>query len=50
VPAAAVDPVLHVLVPLLEPGDIVIDGGNSYHHDGIRRAEELSAKGLYYIA
>jgi 6-phosphogluconate dehydrogenase len=37
-PAAAVDPVLHSLTPLLEPGDIVIEGGNSYYHDDIRRA------------
>ena len=43
-PAAAVDPVLHALVPLLEPGDIVIEGGNSYYHDDIRRAAELKAK------
>jgi 6-phosphogluconate dehydrogenase len=38
VPAAAVDPVLASLTPLLEPGDIVVDGGNSYYHDDIRRA------------
>jgi 6-phosphogluconate dehydrogenase len=48
-PAAAVDPVLHALLPLLEPGDIVIEGGNSYYHDDIRRAGELKAKGLHYI-
>jgi 6-phosphogluconate dehydrogenase len=48
-PAAAVDPVLHALVPLLEPGDIVIDGGNSYYHDDIRRAGELSVKRLHYV-
>jgi 6-phosphogluconate dehydrogenase len=48
-PAAAVDPVLHALVPLLEPGDIVIEGGNSYYHDDIRRAGELKVKGLHYI-
>ncbi|MBV9248141.1 MAG: decarboxylating 6-phosphogluconate dehydrogenase, partial [Acetobacteraceae bacterium] len=48
-PAAAVDPVLHSLVPLLEPGDIVIEGGNSYYHDDIRRAAELKAKGLHYV-
>jgi 6-phosphogluconate dehydrogenase len=48
-PAAAVDPVLHSLVPLLEPDDIVIDGGNSYYHDDIRRAGELHAKGLHYV-
>jgi 6-phosphogluconate dehydrogenase len=49
VPAAVVDPVLHSLIPLLEPGDIVIDGGNSYYHDDIRRAGELKAKGLHYV-
>ena len=48
-PAAAVDPVLDKLVPLLEQGDIVIDGGNSYYHDDIRRAEMLTAKGLHYV-
>jgi len=48
-PAAAVDPVLHSLVPLLEPGDIVIEGGNSYYHDDIRRAGELKVKGLHYV-
>ena len=44
-PAAAVDPVLHSLMPLLEPGDIVIEGGNSYYHDDIRRAGELQGQG-----
>ena len=44
-PAAAVDSVLHSLVPLLEPGDIVIEGGNSYYHDDIRRAGELRGQG-----
>lgn len=48
-PAAAVDPVLHSVVPLLEPGDIVIEGGNSYYHDDIRRARELKARGLHYV-
>jgi 6-phosphogluconate dehydrogenase len=48
-PAAAVDSVLRSLVPLLEPGDIVIEGGNSYYHDDIRRAGELKAKGLHYV-
>ncbi len=48
-PAAAVDPVLATLTPLLEAGDIVIDGGNSYYHDDIRRAGELRAKGLHYV-
>ena len=40
---------LHSLVPLLEPDDIVIEGGNSYYHDDIRRARELKAKGLHYV-
>src|SRR5262249_48706792 len=48
-PAAAVDPVLHSLVPLLEADDIVIEGGNSYYHDDIRRAQELKPKGLHYV-
>ncbi len=46
VPAAVVDATLHDLVPKLEIGDIVIDGGNSYYIDDIRRAKELSAKGF----
>lgn len=45
VPAAAVDPTLKALIPLLAAEDIVIDGGNSYYHDDIRRASELKAKG-----
>ena len=49
VPAAVVDPVLASLKPLLQSGDIVIDGGNSYYHDDIRRAEELKAKGIHYV-
>jgi 6-phosphogluconate dehydrogenase len=49
VPAAVVDPVLGSLIPLLEAGDIVVDGGNSYYHDDIRRAGELRAKGLHYV-
>ena len=49
VPAGAVDSVLESLVSVLAPGDIVIDGGNSYYHDDIRRAEELKTKGLHYV-
>ena len=49
VPAAVVDPVLASLTPLLEPGDIVVDGGNSYYHDDMRRAAELKAHGLHYL-
>ena len=49
VPAAAVDPVLASLTPLLDPGDTVIDGGNSFYQDDIRRAETLRTKGLQYV-
>src|SRR5208282_4133345 len=48
VPAAVVDASLHDLLGKLEPGDIIIDGGNSYYIDDIRRAKELSAKGIHY--
>ena len=49
VPAAIVDKTIADLVPLLEPGDILIDGGNSYYVDDIRRAKELSAKFIHYV-
>jgi 6-phosphogluconate dehydrogenase len=49
VPAGVVDRALASLVPLLEPGDIVIDGGNSYYHDDLRRAAELKAAGLHHV-
>jgi 6-phosphogluconate dehydrogenase len=49
VPAGVVDRSLQDLVPRLEKGDIVIDGGNSYYIDDIRRAAELKAKGLHYV-
>jgi 6-phosphogluconate dehydrogenase len=49
VPAGVVDPVLDSLSPLLSAGDIVIDGGNSYYHDDIRRAQMLREKGLRYV-
>jgi 6-phosphogluconate dehydrogenase len=49
VPAAVVDRTLQGLVPRLEKGDIVIDGGNSYYIDDIRRAAELRTKGLHYL-
>src|SRR5258708_383944 len=48
VPAAVVDTSLHELVGKLEAGDTVIDGGNSYYIDDIRRAKELAAKGIHY--
>jgi 6-phosphogluconate dehydrogenase len=49
VPAAAVDKTIGDLLPLLEPGDILIDGGNSYYVDDIRRARELASKGIHYV-
>ena len=49
VPAAAVDKSIADLVPLLEQGDILIDGGNSYYVDDIRRAKELAPKGIHYV-
>ena len=49
VPAAVVDKTLTDLLPHLEAGDIVIDGGNSHYVDDIRRAKELAAKGLHYV-
>src|SRR5215470_3948634 len=49
VPAAVVDKTIADLVPLLEPGDIVIDGGNSYYVDDIRRAKALAPKGIHYV-
>src|SRR5215470_4164349 len=49
VPAAVVDATIAELVPQLAPGDILIDGGNSYYIDDIRRAEELAGKGIHYV-
>jgi 6-phosphogluconate dehydrogenase len=49
VPTAAVDNVIADLLPHLERGDILIDGGNSYYIDDIRRAKELTAKGIHYV-
>jgi 6-phosphogluconate dehydrogenase len=49
VPAAVVDRTIADLVPSLEPGDILIDGGNSYYIDDIRRAKELSPKRIHYV-
>jgi 6-phosphogluconate dehydrogenase len=49
VPAAAVDQSITDLLPLLEAGDILIDGGNSYYVDDIRRAQELAPKGVHYV-
>ena len=49
VPAGAVDAVLGELTPLLDAGDIVVDGGNSYYHDDIRRAKALKTKDMHYV-
>jgi len=49
VPAAAVDHTLHDLAAFMQPGDTIIDGGNSYYVDDIRRASELKSKGIHYV-
>lgn len=49
VPAGAVDKTLNELAGKLQQGDIVIDGGNSYYIDDIRRANELASKGIHYV-
>jgi len=49
VPAAVVDRTIADLLPLLEQGDILIDGGNSYYIDDIRRAKQLGPKGIHYV-
>ncbi len=49
VPAASVDETIAGVVPFLEAGDILIDGGNSYYIDDIRRAKQLAPKGIHYV-
>jgi 6-phosphogluconate dehydrogenase len=49
VPAAVVDRTIAELVPHLERGDILVDGGNSYYVDDLRRARELAPKGIHYV-
>ena len=49
VPAAVVDDSIEQLAGKLDRGDILIDGGNSYYHDDIRRAKELKPKGIHYV-
>jgi 6-phosphogluconate dehydrogenase len=49
VPAAVVDKTIADILPLLEKGDTLIDGGNSYYVDDIRRAKELAPKGIHYM-
>jgi 6-phosphogluconate dehydrogenase len=48
-PAAVVQPTLDQLVPLLDAGDMVIDGGNSYYRDDIIRAKDLITRGIHFI-
>ncbi len=49
IPAAVVDETIAGIVPYLEAGDILIDGGNSYYIDDIRRAKQLAPKGIHYV-
>jgi 6-phosphogluconate dehydrogenase len=49
VPAAVVDETLNDLLPFIEADDVVIDGGNSYYHDDIRRAAHCAQKGVHYV-
>jgi 6-phosphogluconate dehydrogenase len=49
IPAALVDTMLDQLVGVVSAGDVIIDGGNSYYIDDIRRAHELHAKGIHYV-
>jgi 6-phosphogluconate dehydrogenase len=49
VPAAVVDETIAELLPLLETGDILIDGGNSHYVDDLRRAKELAVRGIHYV-
>jgi 6-phosphogluconate dehydrogenase len=49
VPAAVVDKSIGDLLPLVEAGDILIDGGNSYYIDDLRRSREIAPKGIHYV-
>jgi len=49
IPAALVDTILDQLVQVVSAGDVIIDGGNSYYIDDIRRAQELRTKGIHYV-
>src|SRR5215467_14504099 len=49
VPAAGVDETIAKVLPGLEPGDILIDGGNSYYVDDIRRAKDLAQRRIHYV-
>jgi len=49
IPAGRVDELLATLAPMMNPGDLVIDGGNSHYQDAIRRADAISGQGLHYM-
>ena len=49
VPAGVVDEMIASIAPLLDPGDILIDGGNSYYIDDLRRAQELASRRIHYV-
>jgi len=49
IPAALVDTILEQLLTVVDSGDVIIDGGNSYYIDDIRRARDLKAKGIHYV-
>ena len=49
VPAASVDATLEQLLPFMSPDDVIIDGGNSYYHDDIRRAKMLKEHNIHYL-
>lgn len=49
IPAALVDMIIDQLLAIVDAGDVIIDGGNSYYIDDIRRARELKARGIHYI-
>src|SRR3984885_12169467 len=49
IPAGVVEKTIEEIAPHLEAGDILIDGGNSYYIDDIRRAKELAERGIHYV-
>ena len=49
IPAGATGAVIENVAELLEPGDIIIDGGNSRYHEDIKRAKALEPKGIHYL-
>lgn len=49
IPAGDVDALINTLAPKLDRGDIIVDGGNSYYRDDIRRAKELASRGVQYV-